>query len=386
MHVLIIYTGEFQTNGPTGGIFQLHQAKVLKNSKFKVGILNPNSVSPRYIFKDHSNIKHKFFENIPVFRLYKKNIFPGKIKFFNYFLKSKYEKITIELFDQYVKKYGKPDLCHVFDIRFGLVAGNIIKLKYKIPFIFTEYCVEIANNTLPLSKRYIETIVNPSLKNASKVALPSSKFAKKFKNYLKYKKKVEILPPVLPPDLNRIKKRSKSKNKDIFRFIIVSRLDKNKNVETPIKAFLKLNKKNVYLTIIGDGPEYSNLKKYFSDKRIDFLGNIPRMKMLKILAESDCIICSSFNETFGVGLIEACNFGLQIISSNCEGPSDIVNKINGLIIKRNDTKNFYLAMNKIIEGKSKFSKLRIITNNKKKFGNYAYIQKFKKITNSIINE
>ena len=189
MHVLIIYTGEFQTNGPTGGIFQLHQAKVLKNSKIKVGILNPNSISPRYIFKNYSNIKNKFFDNIPVFRLYEKNFFPSKIKFFNYFLKSKYEKITTELFDQYVKKYGKPDLCHVFDIRFGLVAGNIIKLKYKIPFIFTEYCVEIANDTLPLSKRYIETIVNPLLKNASKVALPSSKFAKKFKNYFKYKKK-----------------------------------------------------------------------------------------------------------------------------------------------------------------------------------------------------
>ena len=386
MHVLIIYTGEFQTNGPTGGIFQLHQAKVLKNSKIKVGILNPNSVSPRYIFKNYSNIKNKFFENIPVFRHYERNIFPGKIKFLNYFLKSKYEKITIKLFDEYVKKYGKPDLCHVFDLRFGLVAGNIIKLKYKIPFIFTEYCVEIANDTLPLSKRYIETVVNPSLKNAGKVALPSLKFAKKFKKYLKYKKKIEILPPVLPPDLNKIKKRSKLKNKDTFRFIIVSRLDKNKNVETPIKAFLKLKKDNIFLTIIGDGPEYSNLKKYFSNKKIKFLGNIPRMKMLKILAESDCIICSSFNETFGVGLIEACNFGLPIISTNCEGPSDIVNKINGIIITKNKAQNFYSAMNKIIERKSRFNKLKIIMNIKKKFGKNAYIKKFKKISNSIINE
>ena len=124
MHVLIIYTGEFQTNGPTGGIFQLHQAKVLKDSNIKVGILNPNIISPRYFFKDYSNIKNKYIENIPIFRLYKKNIFPGKIKFFNYFLKSKYEKITIKLFDDYIKKHGKPDLCHVFDIRFGLIASS----------------------------------------------------------------------------------------------------------------------------------------------------------------------------------------------------------------------------------------------------------------------
>ena len=69
--------------------------------------------------------------------------------------------------------------------------------------------------------------------------LPSVKFAKKFKKYLRYQKKIEILPPVLPPDLINIKK-IKSKNKDTFKFIIVSRLDKNKNIGIPLKAFLKL--------------------------------------------------------------------------------------------------------------------------------------------------
>ena len=386
MHVLIIYTGEFQTNGPTGGIFQLHQAKVLKDSNIKVGILNPNIISPRYFFKDYSNIKNKYIENIPIFRLYKKNIFPGKIKFFNYFLKSKYEKITIKLFDDYIKKHGKPDLCHVFDIRFGLIAGNIIKMKYNIPFIFTEYCVEIANGTLPLSNKFIVNFVQPSLKNASKIVLPSVKFAKKFKKYLRYQKKIEILPPVLPPDLINIKKKLNQKNKDTFKFIIVSRLDKNKNIGIPLKAFLKLKNKNTSLTIIGDGPEYTNLKKYLFSKRIKFLGNISRIRMLKILAQSDCIICSSLNETFGVGLIEACNFGLPVISSNCEGPSDIVNNLNGIIISKNDTKNFCYAMNENIERKSEFNRIKIIKNIKEKFGESSYLKKFRKISKIILNE
>ena len=30
----------------------------------------------------------------------------------------------------------------------------------------------------------------------------------------------------------------------------------------------------------------------------------------------------------------ACNFGLPVISSNCEGPSDIVNNLNGIIISK----------------------------------------------------
>ena len=69
--------------------------------------------------------------------------------------------------------------------------------------------------------------------------------------------------------------------------------------------------------------------------------------MLEQLANSNCILCSSYHETFGVGLIEAGWFGIPIISSKCEGPSEIVNKTNGLIVKKNTAKEFYFAMKKI---------------------------------------
>ena len=59
--------------------------------------------------------------------MYKKNILPSKIKSLNYILKKKYEELTISIFNSYLEKNGKPDLCHVFDTRFGLVAGSIIK-------------------------------------------------------------------------------------------------------------------------------------------------------------------------------------------------------------------------------------------------------------------
>lgn len=387
MHVLIIYTGEFQTNGPSGGIFQLHQAKVLKNGNIKVGILNPNLISPRYLFKSYKTIKNRIFDEIPVFRSYKRNIFPKKISFLNYFLKSRYEKITLELFNEYIKHHGKPDICHVFDIRFGLVAGNIIKEKFNIPYIFTEYCVETANNTLTLSKNYIENIVKPALNNANRIVLPSKKFSKKFKRYLNYKRKIDILAPVLPPDLKKKKLNTKpKKNNSNFKFIMVCRLDKNKNVEIPIKAFLRLKFVNSSLTIIGDGPEFKYLKQYEFEKKITFLRNVPRKKMLDLLSKSDCIICSSFNETFGVGLIEASNYGLPIISSNCEGPSDIVNKNNGILVFKNDVKSFSSAMNFMISKKHKFKKKKIMRENEKKFGNINYLKKFRKLSNIILNE
>ena len=70
--------------------------------------------------------------------------------------------------------------------------------------------------------------------------------------------------------------------------------------------------------------------------------------MLNKLSNSDCIICSSFQVAFGAGLVEAAYFGLSIISSNCKGPSEIVNKFNYILLKKyckflykgNDINNF----------------------------------------------
>ncbi len=214
MHLLIIYTGEFQTKtSPIGGIFQFNQAKVLKSKGFKVGILNPCIISPRHILKKFNLNKNSFIrQDIPVYQNYKRNLIPSKIKPLNIVLKKKYEKISLDIFKSYVKKNGYPDLCHVFDVRFGLVVGSLLKKKYNIPYIFTEYCVETANNTLPVNSIYKKKYIVPQLKEANLLALPSKMFALRFKKYFNLKKNIFILPPVLPPDLEIKKKKEIIKN------------------------------------------------------------------------------------------------------------------------------------------------------------------------------
>ncbi len=382
MHLLLIYTGEFRTkNAPIGGIFQLNQAKLLTNSISKVNILNPSIISPRFFFKSKNFDDVKKLEKVRIYQSYRKNIFPKKIDICNYTLRKKYENLSLDLFEKYIEDNGLPDMCHVFDIRFGLVAGNIIKKKFNIPYIFSEYCVETANKTLNLSKNYMDKYVRPSLNRCDYIALPSKKFAKKFKKFIGLKKKINILPPVIPQDLNYY---SSYKSSKTFNFIIVSRLDKNKNIETPIKAFTKLNNKNIKLLIIGDGPERSNIEKYLIDKRIKLFKNLTRDQMLNKLSNSDCIICSSFHETFGVGLVEAAYFGLSIISSNCEGPSEIVNKINGILLKKNIV-NFYIkAMTLIISKKKRFKSIQIKKDVLARYGKLAYLKKFRIISNNLL--
>ena len=76
------------------------------------------------------------------------------------------------------------------------------------------------------------------------------------------------------------------RNNKKYTFIVVSRLDKNKNIITPLKAFLKLKQKDTNLVIIGNGPEYKNLKKIINKNNVKILKNSSRLNMLQNLSRA----------------------------------------------------------------------------------------------------
>ena len=63
MHILLIFTGEFQTEAsPIGGVFQLDQAKVLKSAGIKTGIISPSLLSPRRLFLNYNYKKKRIYK------------------------------------------------------------------------------------------------------------------------------------------------------------------------------------------------------------------------------------------------------------------------------------------------------------------------------------
>ena len=389
MHVLLIFTGEFQTEAsPIGGVFQLDQAKVLKSAGIKTGIISPSLLSPRRLFLNYNYKKKEFINGIPILRNYKKNILPARIKFFNKFFIKYYEKEGIKLFENYVKEFGYPDILHVFDIRFGLFVGDLIKKKYNIPYIFTEYCVEILNNTLPLPERVLNVSVREKINNADIVTTPSKKFSLIIKKKLKINNKIFVHNPVLPPNSNKFK--IKKRKEKIFNFISINRLDYNKNVQHIVKAFAKgFLGKEARLKILGDGPMSKKIIKLSKDLNINnqivFFKNLSRKKMLNELESSDCILCSSFHETFGVVLVEAAARGISIISTNAEGPSEIVNKINGLIVPHNNLRLYTKSMLRIFNNKRSLSeKKNIRADIIERFGKKRYLKKMKLFFNKCL--
>lgn len=132
--------------------------------------------------------------------------------------------------------------------------------------------------------------------------------------------------------------------KKIVKIGIIGRMEKNKGFDNVIKSLAILNKSSqikFILKIAGSGEELNKLKKLSKDMQledsIEFLGWIENSK--EFYNNIDIFILSSFSETFGLVLLEAMKYRVPIISTNCDGPKEILqNDHDCLMLDLNDKK------------------------------------------------
>lgn len=79
--------------------------------------------------------------------------------------------------------------------------------------------------------------------------------------------------------------------------------------------------------------------------QIDFLPSVTEVN--EVLSKYDYFILSSRYEPFGIVLIEALACGLPVVTTDCDGPSEIINKTNGIIVQKEDPKDLARGINKM---------------------------------------
>ena len=125
--------------------------------------------------------------------------------------------------------------------------------------------------------------------------------------------------------------------------ITVGRLDKVKGYDDLIRLFSKINNKEWNLQIVGDGPEYNNLNnlisEYHMENNIKLLGYKNPDELNELYRTASIYVMTSFEESFGLVLLEAASHGLPIISySSALGAKEILANDNGILIdNRNES-------------------------------------------------
>lgn len=118
-------------------------------------------------------------------------------------------------------------------------------------------------------------------------------------------------------------------DKPIRNILFVGHLEKIKRVEWLLEILKEYQ--NLSLTIIGDGPEYKNLKSIvfnnYLEKRVFFVGRInDKLKLKDYYIKSDLLLISSFTETGPRVILEATLYGLLVYTTNVGSIAPLLHK------------------------------------------------------------
>ena len=146
---------------------------------------------------------------------------------------------------------------------------------------------------------------------------------------------------------------AKKKSVDGFIHVLsVGRLVRYKGYENLVRAGEYLNA-NIKITLIGDGPEFKNLKSIIRQKNlgnIEIRNCVEDLKKFHLEADMFCLPSVSRAESFGISLIEAMSFRLPLITTNVQGSG--MNYINidkktGIVVELNSPVALANAINEL---------------------------------------
>lgn len=120
--------------------------------------------------------------------------------------------------------------------------------------------------------------------------------------------------------------------------IAIGRLENEKGFADLIKVISKIKTEYIYLNIFGDGSEMQSLnllaKELDVQKKIKFWGYKSPKFISNYLQKSSLYIMTSFEESFGLVLIEAMSYGLPCIAfDSAKGATSIIDNSCGYIVK-----------------------------------------------------
>ena len=155
-----------------------------------------------------------------------------------------------------------------------------------------------------------------------------------------------------------------------------------------VKAINEIKEKNIILQILGTGNEKDDIKKFIKkyklQNRIILLGH--KKNPRDYYLESDLFINASYFEGFPNTIVEAINFNLPVICSDCKGGirEIILNGKGGDLFNVGDYKSLAKKIISFYQNPNKLNKkLKLSRKNIKNFSIKKNVQKYESIFRAI---
>ncbi len=255
-------------------------------------------------------------------------------------------------------KKTNPDVCLTFSIR-PAIWGNFIARILNIPTITNITGVGPLFTSKNLAYRMARTFYKFALRRTKKVFFQNYDDMNLFlKNNFVKKETAERIPgsgvdyTLFSPMI------IKEKNPDVFLFLFIGRLIKDKGIFEFVEAARAIKKKYPHVLFNVIGPFWhqnlksntitkSDLQNWITEGVIDYEGE--KKDVRKYIAEADCIVLPSYREGTSNILLEAASMEKPAITTNTTGCKEIVEDgLTGFLCKVKDSADLTEKMEKML--------------------------------------
>lgn len=169
--------------------------------------------------------------------------------------------------------------------------------------------------------------------------------------------RIEVIPNFCRLTPIKAPKARAYKEGGVINFGYLGQITRWKRVDAAIRLVRTLNDEyGIKLRLkIGGIPLYDSDQSY-KEELLQLVGNANYIEWMgavidpiSFFSELDYLLTLSDNEPFGLVIVEAFSQGIPVISSNGDGPNEIINEYSGLIFNNIDSRSFYYLGNKIKE-------------------------------------
>ena len=345
MHILEIPS--FFT--PYGGEFCLDQARALKALGHEVRILSNVQLGVTIGLKDYVCQPYRRYEHerdgITVCQSFQRGV-PMVVRQ----NVRRWVRIVCAMFDDYVGKYGVPDVLHAHCSKWAGYAAMLISRKYHVPYVITEH----------LSRLVFEKEFGPAPSDAWQIPLlreayeqadlvipVSEELVENIACYFGKDYRWQTVSNTIDTDFFHYQSRTALSGR-AFRFCCLANNWPMKGYDILLPAFRQLKASGIdaELHIAGRGTDSAEFRSRLSDGMVTH-GLIDKEAVRDLLYQSDALVLASRSEVQPLSLLEAMSTGIPVIATECVPQSLRIEK-GCTIVPTDDVKALCGAMSEVM--------------------------------------
>ena len=288
---------------PYGGLFCLDQAKALKSLGHEVRILSNVQLGATiglrdYFVQPYLRYEHEM-DGVTVCQSYQRGL-PRVIRY----NARRWVGIVCSMFEDYVRKYGKPDVLHAHCVKWAGYAAMLIGRKHHIPYVITEhlsfhdYAGEFG---MPPSDCWQIPLLKESLRHAACVIPVSKEVVSDLSGFFGIDYRWKAISNMIDTGFFSFRQREPLQGRP-FRFCCIGIFIERKGYDVLFSAFRQVQAcyLDAELHIVGRATDSSKCRRMLDDSGISqgvmLYGEISKSAIRDLLYYSDALVLATRGE------------------------------------------------------------------------------------------